>query len=184
MKALFLKGITWAIISLMAVFITDILSPLGIAVDVLYICCILLVFRQNQRTILLFGLAASTLIVITLIVFDILSKINFTTLINHCISEIAIIITTYIAIHYQKVNVTNHIKEKKHVAELEDMLFITSHKVRRPVANILGLLDIGGSDILIMCPEEIAELFVHLKASTEQVDDFLKELNSYIEAAN
>jgi signal transduction histidine kinase len=51
------------------------------------------------------------------------------------------------------------------------MLFIASHKVRRPVANILGLLEIAGSDI--MNPEEINELFVHVKTSTQEADEFL-----------
>jgi fumarate reductase subunit D len=96
MKKLYETRMWGAITALIAVFIVDILAPLGIAVDVLYISCIVLVLQQNQRTIFLYGLAASTLIMITLIVFYSLSKVNPISLINHGISEIAIIITTYI----------------------------------------------------------------------------------------
>jgi signal transduction histidine kinase len=125
-----------AVISLAAIFSLDIITPSGVAVDVLYSCCILIVFRQGKRAIVRVAFAAIALILVNLVIFDTLSKINYTILINHGISAVAVLIAAYLAIHYQQMNA-------QRIAELEEMLFITSHKIRRPVANILGLLELG-----------------------------------------
>ncbi|MDN5285396.1 MAG: hypothetical protein JWR38_1670 [Mucilaginibacter sp.] len=183
MKAFFLDEKTWAITYMFTIFMVDIIAPRRVAFDVLYICCILIVFKQNRRTIILSGLAAIIMIIINCL-FDSLSKIDGTTLINHGISVVAVLITSYIAVHYQTVNEHNHNKERKYVAELQEMLFITSHKARRPVANLLGLLDLGSADISIMSRQEIDDLFFKLNFSAEEVDELLKELNRYIESIN
>jgi signal transduction histidine kinase len=174
----------WAVISLNAIFIIDIVTPIGIAVDVLYICCILIVYRQGKRTILTVGIAAIALILINAIIFETVSKINYITLINHGISAVAVLITTYLANHYQQMNEKIVTKEQQHIAELKEMLFITSHKIRRPVANILGLLQLDDPALLKMPPEELNTLLVYLNYSMEEVDNNVKELNKYIESVN
>jgi signal transduction histidine kinase len=74
------------------------------------------------------------------------------------------------------------IKAEKHLKEyirgLEEMMFITSHKVRQPVANILGLSSILHQ--VIDTPDELTKLVGYLQASAITLDAFTKELTEFI----
>jgi signal transduction histidine kinase len=67
---------------------------------------------------------------------------------------------------------------KAHIAGLEQMMFITSHKVRKPVANILGLTDL--LEYFLRSPAKLRQLVNYLKLSAEELDDFTKELTEFI----
>jgi signal transduction histidine kinase len=78
---------------------------------------------------------------------------------------------------YEKLRkVEEHMKE--HIAGLEQMMFITSHKVRKPVANILGLTNL--LEQFIRSPAKLRKMVNYLKLSAEQLDDFTKELTEFI----
>lgn len=59
------------------------------------------------------------------------------------------------------------------------MLFITSHQVRKPVANIIGLVDIIDQDDEISITDFKA-YNRYLRASADELDGFVKELNAFI----
>lgn len=62
---------------------------------------------------------------------------------------------------------------------LEDILFLTSHKVRQPVANILGVSNlIDNSEI--SC-DELCKMVGHMKISALSLDTFTRELTTYVE---
>ncbi|MFV5695335.1 hypothetical protein ACM55G_07850 [Flavobacterium sp. LB3P122] len=67
---------------------------------------------------------------------------------------------------------------KKNIKGLEEMMFMTSHKVRQPVANILGLSDL--LDQTINSPDEHIQLLNHIKQSDLVLDYFTKELMLFI----
>jgi len=67
---------------------------------------------------------------------------------------------------------------KEHILDLEEMMFITSHKVRKPVANILGLSDL--LEEFICCPANLRQLVNHLKSSVSELDNFTRELTDYV----
>lgn len=67
---------------------------------------------------------------------------------------------------------------KGHIAGLEQMMFITSHKVRKPVANILGLTNL--LEEFIRSPAKLRKMVSYLKLSAQQLDDFTKELTEFI----
>jgi hypothetical protein len=69
---------------------------------------------------------------------------------------------------------------KEYIKGLEKMMFITSHKVRQPVCNILGIVSV--LDQFVKSPQELKKLVGYLKTSAIALDDFTKELTSFIYA--
>lgn len=67
---------------------------------------------------------------------------------------------------------------KEYTSGLEEMMFITSHKVRQPVCNILGVASI--LDQFLKSPGELKKLVGYLKKSALSLDDFTKELTAFI----
>jgi signal transduction histidine kinase len=67
---------------------------------------------------------------------------------------------------------------KDYIGGLEEMMFITSHKVRQPVANILGIANI--LDECINSPIQLKRLVEHLQQSALTLDVFTKELTLFI----
>jgi K+-sensing histidine kinase KdpD len=84
------------------------------------------------------------------------------------------------AIHYRKQTRASMLKEQQYLKALEEMLFITSHQVRKPVANILGLIETTRVDSADLSASALKELFQHLQFSSSELDNFIKELNTFI----
>jgi len=101
--------------------------------------------------------------------------------INRAISVLAIVITSYIAVHYRKQTRMGMHKERQYRIALESMLFMTSHQVRKPVANILGLIETTNKDCRHLSADDIEDLCLHLHSSASELDAFVKELNAFIE---
>lgn len=70
----------------------------------------------------------------------------------------------------------------EHIRSLEEMLFMTSHQVRQPIVNLLGLAnqleDSTNSN------EEMMKIIVYIKESVASLDSYTKELTSYISEVN
>ncbi|MFN3316944.1 MAG: histidine kinase dimerization/phospho-acceptor domain-containing protein, partial [Raineya sp.] len=56
---------------------------------------------------------------------------------------------------------------------LEDIAFIQSHEVRRPVANILGLISLLDKNNL---SEEQAQIIEYLEKSTQDLDEIIHKI--------
>jgi signal transduction histidine kinase len=166
---------------LFAVFLINIVTPPDFVIDILYLCSIVLIFKQNTRTIIGFGLAACILIVVNALFFDTEVERSMSLWINRGISVFAIVITTYIAAHYRKQTQAGIRREHQYLRALEAMLFMTSHQVRKPVANILGLVETMNNDCDHLLANDIHEFCIHLKSSANELDAFVKELNAFIE---
>ena len=67
---------------------------------------------------------------------------------------------------------------KEYTKGLEEMMHITSHKVRQPVANILGITGIISS--FINSPKQLRKLVEYLQTSAVSLDLFTKELTDFV----
>jgi len=61
---------------------------------------------------------------------------------------------------------------------LEEMLFMISHKVRQPVANIVGLAEQLNNHSNSL--EELEELIGYVKTSAFSLDIFTRELSKFM----
>jgi signal transduction histidine kinase len=68
--------------------------------------------------------------------------------------------------------------QKEYIRGLEEMMFMTSHKVRQPIANIIGFSNI--LDESINSPEELKQSVASIKESAITLDVFTKELTTFI----
>jgi light-regulated signal transduction histidine kinase (bacteriophytochrome) len=65
---------------------------------------------------------------------------------------------------------------KEYITGLKEMMFVTSHKVRKPVANILGICSqLEGASI---SSAELSDWVKQMKQSAVMLDAFTKELTS------
>lgn len=69
--------------------------------------------------------------------------------------------------------------QKEYINGLEEMMFITSHKVRQPIANILGLSYLLNTQS-VNSPDELQEYLDYIKESALNLDTFTKELTQFI----
>ena len=67
---------------------------------------------------------------------------------------------------------------KEYILGLEEMMFMTSHKVRQPVANILGLSNL--LDQSINSPDKLGQLVGYIKESALSLDTFTRELTTFM----
>jgi signal transduction histidine kinase len=174
-----------AAMSLLIVFVINILTPPAFVIDMLYVCSIVLVFRQDTKTILGFSAAAGALILINALFIDTAIEHSMSLWINRLISLVAIGITSYIAIHYRRQTQAAALKkleqEQRYITELEAMLFMMSHQVRKPVANILGLIDLLCVHRGDFSEDETEQLCAYLQSSAAEFDTFIGALNAFIE---
>ncbi|TDD93658.1 CHASE3 domain-containing protein [Flavobacterium cellulosilyticum] len=67
---------------------------------------------------------------------------------------------------------------KRYIKGLEEMIAMTSHRVRQPIANILGLADILHQSH--SSPLELKQIIIYIKESAFKLDVFTKELTDYM----
>jgi len=68
--------------------------------------------------------------------------------------------------------------QKEYIRGLEEMMFMTSHKVRQPIANIIGFSDF--LDQSINSPDELKKSVACIKESAHTLDVFTRELTTFI----
>ena len=62
---------------------------------------------------------------------------------------------------------------------LEEMLFAVSHKFRKPVANLFGLINLLNNTELT--EEKIKEYVPYLKSFADELDGYIRELNGFLQ---
>ena len=70
------------------------------------------------------------------------------------------------------------VAKEEHIKVLEDMIFMISHKIRQPVAHILGFSDVLKN--ISLSPEELNKILAYMKQSVVSLDDFTKELTTFV----
>ena len=69
-------------------------------------------------------------------------------------------------------------KKKEHIKDLEEMMFITSHKVREPITQILGVSNLLGGTKLSQ--EDLIKMVDYMKESALTLDVMTKELTTFM----
>lgn len=68
--------------------------------------------------------------------------------------------------------------KKEYIKGLEEMLFITSHKVRQPVTQIMGMTNLLNATK--SSREELLQITDYMKESVKSLDSFTKELTLFM----
>ncbi|MBJ7883058.1 diguanylate cyclase, partial [Gelidibacter salicanalis] len=68
---------------------------------------------------------------------------------------------------------------RNYIKGLEEMMFLTSHKVRQPVAHILGISNLLDSTTNYSL-EEVKKIVGYMKNSAITLDDFTRELTKFM----
>jgi DNA-binding response OmpR family regulator len=85
--------------------------------------------------------------------------------------------------------IEKHLKSKEevqehllaYIKELEEMLHITSHRVRAPLCTCLGLIQlIEAKEYKIESTSQLEELLTHIKTNITELDNFTKELTNFL----
>jgi PAS domain S-box-containing protein len=69
-------------------------------------------------------------------------------------------------------------ENKKHIEGIKEMLFMTSHKIRQPIANILGLSNL--LDRELNSQEELKKIIDYMKESVLTLDTFTRDLTKFM----
>jgi PAS domain S-box-containing protein len=67
---------------------------------------------------------------------------------------------------------------RQYIRGMEEIMFMTSHKVRQPIANILGVVNL--LDKSLSSPDEMTKLLGFIKKSALDLDMFTKDLINYM----
>jgi CHASE3 domain sensor protein len=73
---------------------------------------------------------------------------------------------------------TTKVYLKEYIIGLEEMIAMTSHRVRQPIANILGLSDLLEQSL--NSPLELKQIIIYIKESILKLDVFTKEISGYM----
>ncbi len=163
--------------SLFVVFLVDLFAPLGIAVGALYVFCFFLICREDKRTICRFAFLASILTVTKLFIFF-SADTSWVAYINRGISIVVIVTIAALAIRHRLLLEQRNAERQAYVKALEEMMFLTSHKMRQPVANCLGLLKLV--DAKNPSQEDFGKIYTHLQTSALDLDKFTREVTAFI----
>lgn len=95
--------VLYAIIGITSVFIIDLLTPLGIAVGIMYLCCFTFIVGQNKSTIIKFTSFTIFLIILKFFISSYFFQgENWMAMVNRLITVNAIFMTSFILIKYRK----------------------------------------------------------------------------------
>lgn len=68
--------------------------------------------------------------------------------------------------------------KKEYIMALEEMMFITSHKIRQPISQIMGISVLLESDM--SSQQELKDIAGFMQESIQNLDSFTRELTSFI----
>lgn len=169
------KSLLFAIFCLLFVCILDYLTPLDVAIGILYTSTILVALGESRKIILLMTIIATLLIISNFIYFNAIAVASHWVFpVNRLISITGLWVTTTIALNYKGIQ-EKLLKERIEYTEaLEEVLYITSHRVKNPVANIVKIVAVMGDDHISV--KSLKEMIPFLGKSAEELNTVVKEM--------
>lgn len=175
-------ALTWskkrALLVLLIVFLLDLLIPLKGVGSALYLFCFFYLCKESKKTIIVFAAIILLLTIITFRIFYSSSSIH-AMYYNIAITIFVIIIATIFTMRNKKLYDRIDNDRNTYVKELEEMLFIVSHGMRKPITSYLGLIHIVESE-KVLTHEELKFIMKHVKLSAFELDSFTKELTKFM----
>lgn len=176
MRSLFTAKFT-AIVIVLIVFVVDCCIPLGLSVGALYIISLPILLLEKKQTVVLFTIAISFLIFLNLFLFSD-EDTPWYIYINRIISAFSVLVISLFLIRYKILKDRKETIKEAHQKALEEMLFITNHKVRHPVATLSGMIHVLESSSF--SDQESNEIIKLMQKPIHELDDFTKELTHFI----
>lgn len=165
-----------AIITIVFVFILDYYIPPGTAIGMLYLAALPMLIDNGKKTIIIFAAIISFLILENLAYFG---STRTSVYIDRALSVLSVWVVAYVIIRYGIVRDRKEgIKEQQRKA-LEEMLFITNHKVRHPISNMLGIAE--EIEDPQHNPQEVRQLLKALYPQLKELDDFTRQLTLFMD---
>lgn len=169
------------IILLIIVFIIDIIIPLGVAVGVLYVCCIVLLINESLKRILLFSISVSILIMIVPILTTNMGT-AWVVFVNRGISIISVWIVAFIATKHKKLRIkmdkyTTQLEEKN--KELENFTYIASHDLQEPLRTVIGFVELLNKEYSEKLDENANKYLVYISKTSNRMSTLIKRLLEY-----
>lgn len=164
------------------VFILDSLMPLHVAggIGVLYIVAILICMYESKKTILYTALFATLLIILKYIFFAFFlhplqhQGIPF----NRIISLIGLWIAVIVALKSKQIDELLIIKKSEYKETIAEIIYINSHKVRKPVTNIVKLVELMEDNNL--SDQHAKQMLAHLRKSAQELEAATREMTDTI----
>lgn len=173
------KNVWLPLFLLVVVLLIDYFTPLHIAVGILYSSTILVSLKASKRRIIGLAIVASIFIIANFIYFSSLeSQMNWVFPVNRLTSLIGLWITTFIAINFKKVSERLLKERTDYSAMLEELIFANSHKVRKPLANIVKLVDLMEEENISV--EDLKEMLPLLAHSAAELEVVTREMTDSI----
>ena len=144
-----------AFLGIIAIFIFDLFTPLGIAIGVLYLCCFTFILRESRKTIITFAIVSIFLILLKPVLYYSPETFNWIIITNRCVSVLAIIITAIITLKYQEQ------EEKK--AELLELLSSYRNAIDQNIISCVS--DLKGK--ILIANKKFCEISKYTKEELE-----------------
>ena len=169
-----------AVIALATICIIDLIIPLGVAVGVLYVTCILLVVQENKKILLTVAVSCSVLTAFIPLI-TLTPHTTWMAFVNRGISILAIWITTIIAIRQnileEKLTHLDEIKRKN--KELEQFAYVASHDLQEPLQTIGGFVRRLEKKYKGQLDEKADNHLFYIAQATDRMSDVIKGLLDY-----
>ncbi|WP_146186454.1 hypothetical protein [Pedobacter sp. HMWF019] len=98
--------------------------------------------------------------------------------VNRIISVIGLWVATAIALDYKKVRNQLSNQTTSYTETLEEIIFITSHKVRNPVTNIVKIVELMDDEDLT--EQNVKEMMFYLRKSVKDLESATREMTDHI----
>ncbi len=163
------------------VFVIDLIIPLGVAVGVLYVCCIALIIREEKSYILFFSIVTSIFIIIVPLVTH-SYETTWMAFVNRAISIIAIWIVTYVSLRHKNLDskmkfYTSQLEKKN--KELEQFTYIASHDLQEPLRTLISFSDLLSKEYQGQLDEKANKSLSFISEAAIRMSTLVKDLLDY-----
>lgn len=170
-----------AALCLLLVCILDYLTPLHTAggIGILYMASIPIIMQESKKAIIYMACLSTALIILNYIYFSSISDTSqWGFPINRVISVIGLWVATAIALDYKIVQNKLSNQTTSYTETLEEIIFITSHKVRNPVTNIVKIIELMDDEHLT--EQNLKEMMLYLRKSAKDLESATREMTDNI----
>jgi light-regulated signal transduction histidine kinase (bacteriophytochrome) len=181
----FIKPSLSASIAVALIFAIDLIIPLGVAVGVLYVSCILLVVKEHTKIIFFFAFVCSALTAIIPII-TLTPATTWMAFVNRGISILAIWIVAIIASRHnlleEKLMHMYEIERKNR--ELEQFAYMASHDLQEPLSTIGGFVHRFEKKYKGKLDESADQYLQYMSQAIDRMSELIKGLLSYSRLGN
>ncbi|MBB3697243.1 GHKL domain-containing protein [Flammeovirga yaeyamensis] len=168
-------------LAMIIIFMVDLYIPLGVAVGVMYVCCIALLLREKKDVTLKLSLLATFLTsIIPVLTFD--ERTTWMAFVNRGISILSIWILYIIAVQHKKLNdeKASYIKKlEQNNKEQEQFIYITSHDLQEPLNTISSFTSILKDKYSSVLDETGKKCVNYIHLSSQRMSTLIKDLLEY-----